>query len=132
MSVRLQKEELGATREELRLTREEHAASRIAQERQARVALVTSQLDTLKTRLSAISGKLTYYREALIMWIQHSNLKNVHYQVKCADGGNRKIDDVIAYTLDKVKSLEAQQEALLQQIETLSNVADEIPSSAVQ
>jgi len=58
MSVRLQKLELKAARDELALTRNELATSSVAQQEQARLALLGTQINSLTIQINATSLEL--------------------------------------------------------------------------
>ena len=81
MSVRLQKQELAAARAELQLTRNELAAASSAQREQARLALLSTRINSLNMRLSTTTAELEYIRGRLGYVLQRMDDKGPHTMI---------------------------------------------------
>lgn len=117
MSVRLQKTELSDTRKAL-------VASQVAQEKQARIALLSARIESINIRLSVVSGELNYRREKRHLYIQFANTGD-HIRRAISDQATL-VDPltVIKSEADRIEFLEQQVFVLTDQLNEVLHTAE--------
>lgn len=129
MSVRLQKQELGATREELTLTRNELAASRRAQEEQVKMALIAGQINSLSLRLTALSTGQGHVEARLNYVLEQMDQRGVFHHVHEENGKTRPINQVASTLRARLTYIDARQKEIISELELLQTAASETTSA---
>lgn len=123
MSVRLQKQELAATREELELTRGELATASAAQQEQARLAMLSTQISSLNLRLSAITSELTHLRARLNYALQYMDTKGALQSVyDIENGGSIKASHLAHMLEEKIVVLAKNEKTILIELEMINTL----------
>ena len=121
MSVRLQKQELAATREELELTRKELATASSAQQEQARLALLSTQISSLNVRLSSISTEINHLRTRLNYALQYMDTKGASMSIyDVENGGTIKAGMLANLIEEKIQFLSQREQVILADLELIN------------
>jgi outer membrane murein-binding lipoprotein Lpp len=121
MSVSLQKQELSATRDELQLTRDELAAARVAQQEQARLALLSTQISSLNVRLSSISTEINHLRTRLNYALQYMDAKGKNMSIFDVENGGAIGAGALANLLEeKIQFLSQREQSILADLELIN------------
>ena len=126
MSVRLQKTELAASRAELELTRNELAATRIAQQSQAQTTLIANRLQALNVKITAVTSDLIYSREQVARYWQA--IEDYGPQTRKFRHEGKPIDlaQMLDDSTDRALSLMDQQRNLIRELDQLIEKTDEL------
>ena len=123
MSVRLQKQELAATREELELTRGELAEASAAQQEQARLALLSTQISSLNLRLNSITSELNHLRARLNYALRYMDEKGPGMAIHDVEHGGTVQPSVLANNLEeKIAFLSQREQAILSELELINTL----------
>jgi len=116
-SVRLQKTELSDTRVAL-------VKSQIAQEKQARIALLAARIDSINIRLTLLSGELSYRRQKRHLYIELANHGNTIRPVISEYGRTVHPIEIIKGEAERIEFLEQQQFSLTDQLNEVLRAAE--------
>ena len=124
MSVRLQKQELAAARDELALTRGELASASTAQQEQARIALLSTQINSLTIRLNAVSTELANVHERTNYVLERMDERSPSTAIYENSSGHASSAIQVLERLEyKSKRLVTMREALLAELAMISVIA---------
>jgi hypothetical protein len=123
MSVRLQKQELAATREELELTRGELADASAAQQEQARLALLSTQISSLNLRLGSISIELNHLRTRLNYALQYMDKRGSQIIMYDIENGGTIMASILSNLLqEKIEFLSQREQAIFTELELINTL----------
>lgn len=121
-SVMLQKSELSDTKNAL-------VASQLAQQQQAHTALLTVQIQSANIELSNVSMRLNQLNERLHQLYLYQGEHGPARLYFDEEGGQSSVSEVIGGVREQIRSIQKDENLLLEQVYSLSEKATRIPGN---